>query len=95
MSRTTRQLSQSMHEMYEIPDLKAYADAMDYMDGNKIPKTEEDDDFMLLDLSSSDSSIKIKRPARSIQVTTGSSPIIRRCSMSHRKWIVKGGHSAS
>ena len=80
MSRTTRQLSQSMHEMYEIPDLKAYADAMDCMDGNKIPKTEEDDDFMLLDLSSSDSSIK--RPARSIQVTTGSSPIIRRCSMS-------------
>ena len=79
MSRTTRQLSQSMHEMYEIPDLKAYADAMKEMD-DKIPKTEEDDDFLLLDLSSSDRSIEM--PARPIQVTTGSSPMMRRCSMS-------------
>ena len=76
-----------MHEMYEIPDLKAYADAMKDMDDNKttfMPPPEEpeedDDDFMLLDLSSSDRSIEM--PTRPIQVTTGSSPMMRRCSMS-------------
>eukprot|EP00986_Skeletonema_menzelii_P001471 scaffold387_cov136-Skeletonema_menzelii.AAC.14 len=91
MSRTTSQLSQSMHEMYEIPDLNAYAEAMKDIDESmmdscvhhkKTLPPEEDDDFVLLDLSASDRSIERTIKPRPIQVTTGSKPMMRRCSMS-------------
>ena len=90
-----------MHEieMYQIPDLNAYADAtihaMKDMDAsmmdscvhhkNTLPP-EEDDGFVHLDLSASasasDRSIEKTIRPRPIEVKTGSSPMIRRGSMS-------------
>ena len=88
-----------MHEieMYQIPDLNAYADAtihaMKDMDAsmmdscvhhkNTLPP-EEDDGFVHLDLSASASDRSIEKTIRPrpIEVKTGSSPMIRRGSMS-------------
>ncbi len=71
MSRTRSHLSRSMHEMYEIPDLNAYADAIEGMnDKTASPPPEEDGDFMFIDVSSDRPAVRTRRPSR---VTTGSS----------------------
>ena len=81
MLRTTNPLSRSMHEMYEIPDLNAYADAMEDMNGKTVtppPEEAEDDGFMFIDESSSPRSVGAAKSTRPIQVTTGCSSMMRR-----------------
>ncbi len=72
-----------MHEMYEIPDLNAYADAMEDMNDGKeespSPDDDGEDDFMFIDDSSSN-----RRPAagrRPSRVKTDSTPMRKSLSM--------------
>ena len=81
MPRTINPFSRSMHEMYEIPDLNAYADAMEDMNGKTVtppPEEAEDDGFMFIDESSSPRSVGAAKSTRPIQVTTGCSSMMRR-----------------
>eukprot|EP00985_Skeletonema_marinoi_P000777 scaffold287_cov151-Skeletonema_marinoi.AAC.10 len=78
--RRINPLSRSMHEMYESPDLNAYADVMEDMNGKAVtPPSEEarDDDVTFIDESSSPRSVDAAKSTRPIQVTTGGGSMMR------------------
>ena len=82
MPRTINPLSRSMHEMYEIPDLNAYADAMEDMNGKTVtppPGEAGDDDFTFIDDESSPPrSVGAAKSTRPIQGRAGGSSMLRR-----------------
>jgi len=68
--------------MYESPDLNAYADVMEDMNGKAVtPPSEEarDDDVTFIDESSSPRSVDVDaaKSTRPIQVTTGGGSMLR------------------